>query len=93
VGVADYAPYSFRRAAFLDIGGLDEGASEPGQCGIISDWEVGPAGAGRGGRSWGQVMGAGRGGRSWGRGAGPGAPKAPGPLLLPPPRGAAPAWP
>lgn len=40
VGVADYAPYTFRRTTFMDIGGLDEGASEPGQCGIISDWEV-----------------------------------------------------
>ncbi len=40
MGVADYAPYTFRRTTFMDIGGLDEGASEPGQCGIISDWEV-----------------------------------------------------
>jgi hypothetical protein len=40
VGAADFAPYSFRRSAFMEIGGLDEGSSEPGQCGIISDWEV-----------------------------------------------------
>jgi hypothetical protein len=49
VGVADFAPFSFRRAAFMDIGGMDEGASEPGMCGIISDWEVGAAGNGTAG--------------------------------------------
>jgi hypothetical protein len=45
VGVADYAPYSFRRAAFMDIGGIDESGSEPGMCGILGDWEVGSLGA------------------------------------------------
>ncbi len=29
-----------RRSMFHEIGGLDEGLSEPGQCGIWSDWEV-----------------------------------------------------
>jgi hypothetical protein len=42
VGVADYAPYSFRKAALADIGGIDESGSEPGMCGILGDWEVGP---------------------------------------------------
>lgn len=40
MGASDYAPYSFRRAAYLDIGGIDESAGEPGQCGILSDWEI-----------------------------------------------------
>jgi hypothetical protein len=38
--VADFAPLSVRRAALLDVGGLDEGMAEPGQCGIASDWEL-----------------------------------------------------
>ena len=40
VGAVDLAPVSFRRAALLDVGGFDEGMSEPGQCGILSDWEI-----------------------------------------------------
>ncbi len=40
MGASDYAPYSFRKAAYLDIGGIDESAGEPGQCGILSDWEI-----------------------------------------------------
>ncbi len=40
MGASDYAPFSFRKAAYLDIGGIDEGMGEPGQCGILSDWEI-----------------------------------------------------
>jgi hypothetical protein len=39
-GAMDYAPMTVRKSAFLDIGGIDEGAGEPGQCGIISDWDM-----------------------------------------------------
>jgi hypothetical protein len=35
--VADYAPFSMRKTAFVDVGGIDEGLSEPGECGIFSD--------------------------------------------------------
>ena len=52
VGVAEHAPYSFRRSAFVDIGGLDEGSAEPGQCGIVSDWEVWCAAGSAGCLAW-----------------------------------------
>jgi hypothetical protein len=40
VELADFGPYGVRRSAFHEVGGLDEGLSEPGQCGIWSDWEL-----------------------------------------------------
>ncbi|GAX84233.1 hypothetical protein CEUSTIGMA_g11656.t1 [Chlamydomonas eustigma] len=35
----DLAPMAVRRTAMLQVGGFDETLSEPGMCGIISDWE------------------------------------------------------
>jgi hypothetical protein len=40
VELAAFGPYGMRRSAFHEVGGLDEGLSEPGQCGIWSDWEL-----------------------------------------------------
>lgn len=40
ISLADFGPYAFRRTAYIDIGGLDEGMSEAGQCGIQSDFDV-----------------------------------------------------
>ncbi len=39
-GALDFAPMTVRRSAYLEIGGIDEGMGEPGQCGIMSDWEM-----------------------------------------------------
>jgi hypothetical protein len=39
-GAMDFAPMTMRRSAYLDIGGIDEGMGEPGQCAIMSDWEL-----------------------------------------------------
>ncbi|KAG2454524.1 hypothetical protein HYH02_000371 [Chlamydomonas schloesseri] len=36
----DYAPVAFRRSALRNVGGVDEGMSDPGECGIVSDWEL-----------------------------------------------------
>ncbi|EFJ40820.1 hypothetical protein VOLCADRAFT_107960 [Volvox carteri f. nagariensis] len=36
----DLAPLAIRRSAFKAVGGLDEGMSDPGECGIWSDWEL-----------------------------------------------------
>ncbi|GIL60741.1 hypothetical protein Vafri_15268 [Volvox africanus] len=36
----DYAPVALRRAALLSVGGVDEGMSDRGECGIMSDWEL-----------------------------------------------------
>ena len=36
----DMAPMAARRVAYLGIGGMDETLSDPGYCGIISDWEL-----------------------------------------------------
>ncbi|EFJ48071.1 hypothetical protein VOLCADRAFT_91271 [Volvox carteri f. nagariensis] len=36
----DYAPMALRRAALLHVGGVDEGMSDVGECGIVSDWEL-----------------------------------------------------
>lgn len=36
VSVADYAPYALRASAFREIGGLDEGFANEGECGIFS---------------------------------------------------------
>eukprot|EP00195_Chlamydomonas_chlamydogama_P001199 CAMPEP_0202922730 /NCGR_PEP_ID=MMETSP1392-20130828/78076_1 /ASSEMBLY_ACC=CAM_ASM_000868 /TAXON_ID=225041 /ORGANISM="Chlamydomonas chlamydogama, Strain SAG 11-48b" /LENGTH=357 /DNA_ID=CAMNT_0049616373 /DNA_START=208 /DNA_END=1281 /DNA_ORIENTATION=+ len=36
----DMAPMIVRRSAYLYIGGMDETLSEPGMCGIVSDWDI-----------------------------------------------------
>ena len=36
----DMAPLALRRTALLQVGGFDETLSEPGMCGIISDWDL-----------------------------------------------------
>ncbi|GLC37752.1 hypothetical protein PLESTB_001473200 [Pleodorina starrii] len=36
----DLAPIAIRRTAYRAVGGLDEGMSDPGECGIWSDWEL-----------------------------------------------------
>eukprot|EP00198_Chlamydomonas_reinhardtii_P007599 XP_001696936.1 predicted protein [Chlamydomonas reinhardtii] len=36
----DLAPIAFRRSALRAVGGFDEGISDPGECGIWSDWEL-----------------------------------------------------
>jgi len=38
--VVDMAPMAVRRSAYLHVGGLDETASEPGECGVMSDWDL-----------------------------------------------------
>lgn len=38
--VVDFGPLAVRRSAFEAVGGLDEGMSLPGTCGIFSDWEL-----------------------------------------------------
>lgn len=40
VMLANFGPYALRRAAYVDVGGLDEGYTEPGQCGIFSDFDL-----------------------------------------------------
>ena len=40
VMLADMAPMALRKHAFKSIGGMDEGLTRKGECGIISDWEV-----------------------------------------------------
>ena len=40
VSVADYSPYAVRAEALRDIGGLDEGLAEEGECGIFTDYEL-----------------------------------------------------
>lgn len=42
MSVADYAPYGLRAEAFREIGGLDEGFAETGDCGIFSVRGRGP---------------------------------------------------
>jgi len=36
----EYAPFAARRSSFLSVGGVDETQSEPGACGIWSDFEL-----------------------------------------------------
>ena len=36
----DMAPLALRRTALLQVGGFDETLSEPGMCGIVSDWDL-----------------------------------------------------
>ena len=38
--VADLAPFAFRSDAYLEVGGLDEGLAEPGECAIGQDYEL-----------------------------------------------------
>jgi hypothetical protein len=40
VELVDFGPFAMRKTVFTELGGLDEGLSEPGQCGIWSDWEI-----------------------------------------------------
>uniref|UniRef100_A0A7S0R483 Glycosyltransferase 2-like domain-containing protein n=1 Tax=Chlamydomonas leiostraca TaxID=1034604 RepID=A0A7S0R483_9CHLO len=40
VYVTDFAPLAARRSALRAVGGIDEGMMEPGQCAIITDWEL-----------------------------------------------------
>eukprot|EP00897_Mesotaenium_endlicherianum_P000751 jgi/Mesen1/10677/ME000009S10468 len=40
VGLVDLGPIAFRRAAFAEIGGLDEGLSKPGEPAVWTDWHV-----------------------------------------------------
>eukprot|EP00955_Chlamydomonas_euryale_P107951 365810-Chlamydomonas_euryale.AAC.15 len=40
VQVVDFGPFALRASAFASVGGLDEGLSDPGECGIFSDWEL-----------------------------------------------------
>ncbi|GAX77116.1 hypothetical protein CEUSTIGMA_g4562.t1 [Chlamydomonas eustigma] len=40
VMLVDFAPMALLRSAFRYVGGLDEGLSEPGMCGIYSDFEL-----------------------------------------------------
>ena len=36
----DMAPLAVRRSAYLHIGGMDETMTEPGECGILTDWDL-----------------------------------------------------
>ena len=38
--MADLAPFAFRAAAYVEVGGLDEGLAEPGECAIAQDYEL-----------------------------------------------------
>lgn len=38
--LADFAPFAFRKTAFVELRGLDEGYTEPGQCGHYTDFDV-----------------------------------------------------
>jgi hypothetical protein len=40
VSNVDFSPMMIRKRAWDDVGGLDEGLSEKGECGIISDYEL-----------------------------------------------------
>ncbi|KAG1674950.1 hypothetical protein FOA52_014744 [Chlamydomonas sp. UWO 241] len=40
VQLVDFGPLAFRRSAYRGVGGLDEGMSEAGMCGIYSDFEI-----------------------------------------------------
>ena len=40
VSVASFSPYVLRAAAFADVGGLDEGMADPGDCAIVQDFEL-----------------------------------------------------
>jgi hypothetical protein len=35
---ADFSPFAVRRAAFMDVGMLDEGMAPAGESGILSDY-------------------------------------------------------
>ncbi|GAX78604.1 hypothetical protein CEUSTIGMA_g6043.t1 [Chlamydomonas eustigma] len=36
----DMAPMVVRKSAFINIGGMDETTTEPGECGILTDWDL-----------------------------------------------------
>ncbi len=36
----DMAPMAIRKSAYINIGGMDETVTEPGECGIITDWDL-----------------------------------------------------
>mmetsp|Transcript_27600 Transcript_27600/g.60380 ORF Transcript_27600/g.60380 Transcript_27600/m.60380 type:complete len:448 (+) Transcript_27600:355-1698(+) len=36
----DMAPLAVRRSAYMHVGGMDEGTTEPGECGILTDWDL-----------------------------------------------------
>ncbi len=38
--VVDFAPFAIRSSTWRDLGGLDEGVSRKGDCGITSDFEI-----------------------------------------------------
>ncbi|KAG2490152.1 hypothetical protein HYH03_011456 [Edaphochlamys debaryana] len=38
--VVDFAPSVIRSDLFHELGGLDEGMSRPGDCGVVGDWEL-----------------------------------------------------
>lgn len=40
VSVVDFSPMAIRRAALVDVGGMDEGLAAPGECGIFTDFEL-----------------------------------------------------
>ncbi|GIL62921.1 hypothetical protein Vafri_17101 [Volvox africanus] len=40
VQLVDFAPLAIRASAFSELGGLEEGFSRPGDCGIWGDWEL-----------------------------------------------------
>ncbi|GFR51539.1 hypothetical protein Agub_g13957, partial [Astrephomene gubernaculifera] len=40
VTIVDYAPIAVRRGAFLGVGGIDEGMSDAGMCGVHSDYDL-----------------------------------------------------
>ncbi|GAX76660.1 hypothetical protein CEUSTIGMA_g4106.t1 [Chlamydomonas eustigma] len=40
VAAADFAPLAVRKTVFEEVGGLDEGLSEEGVCGIFGDWDL-----------------------------------------------------
>ncbi|GFR46805.1 hypothetical protein Agub_g8438 [Astrephomene gubernaculifera] len=40
IHAADFAPLGIRATTYRALGGLDEGSSRPGDCGIWGDWEL-----------------------------------------------------
>ena len=40
VMLTDFAPMAIRKLALKYIGGMDEGLTHKGDCGIYSDWEL-----------------------------------------------------
>jgi hypothetical protein len=40
VTVADFSPFAVRATALAVVGGMDEGMAAPGECGIVTDYEL-----------------------------------------------------